>query len=326
VLTPEPGTHRAVVSAKTGAWVHTWSDADTPPRLEVRPAGGGAPLPLPSSPPAFDPAALPKWEYLTVAGPAGTELPARLLKPAGFDPSRRYPAIMYHYGGPGSQVVNNAWSSRDLWHKLMAVRGFAVLSVDNQSSIFYGKPGEDLDHRRFGPVNLAAQLAGVEHLKGLPWIDPSRLGLWGWSGGGTNTLYCILNRPGVWKAAVAGAPVTDWKLYDTIWTERYLDRPQDNPEGYRDSSPVTYAANLADRLLIVHGLADDNVHPQNTVVMSGELVKAGRPFEQAIYPGQMHGFRGGSLRHFYERMTELFERALTPTNTDEHGRAQEPAR
>jgi dipeptidyl-peptidase-4 len=310
VLTPEAGTHQAVVSARTGAWVHSWSDADTPPRDEVRPAAGGAPLALPSTAPAFDPSTLPKWEFLTIPGPDGSRLPAHLLKPAGLDPSRRYPVIVYHYGGPGSQIVANAWSPRDAWHKLMAQRGFGVFSVDNQSSLFFGKAGEDRDYRRFGTVNLAAQLAGVDYLKSLPWVDAARLGLWGWSGGGANTLYCVLNRPGVWKAAVAGAPVTDWKLYDTIWTERYLDRPQDNVEGYRDSSPLTYAGNLADRLLIIHGTADDNVHPQNTIVMSGEFVKAGRFFEQAIYPGQKHGFRGGSMRHLYARITEFFERSL----------------
>ncbi|HEX9940933.1 MAG TPA: DPP IV N-terminal domain-containing protein [Thermoanaerobaculia bacterium] len=310
VLTPEPGTHQAEVSPQTGAWVHGWSDADTPARAEVRPAAGGAPIPLPAGKASFDVASLPKWEFLTIPGPDGSPLPAALLKPAGFDPSRRYPAIVYHYGGPGSQVVANAWGPRGAWHKLMAQRGFVVFSVDNRSSLFFGKTGEDRDYRRFGTVNLAGQLAGVDYLKSLPWVDASRLGLWGWSGGGTNTLYCVLNKPGVWRAAVAGAPVTDWKLYDTIWTERYLDRPQDNPEGYRDSSPLTYAKDLQDRLLIVHGLADDNVHPQNTVRMSGEFVKAGRQFEQAIYPGQKHGFRGDPMRHFYERMTEFFEREL----------------
>jgi len=312
VLTPEPGNHAAVVSPRTGAWVHTWSDADTPTRSEVRPAGGGKPVPLPSAPPTFDAAALPKWEFLTIPGPDGSRLPARLLKPAGFDPSRHYPVIVYHYGGPGSQVVANAWSPRDLWHKLMAQRGFAVFSVDNQSSLFFGKAGEDRDYRRFGTVNLAGQLAGVDYLKTLPWVDASRLGLWGWSGGGSNTLYCVLNRPGVWKAAVAGAPVTDWKLYDTIWTERYLDRPEDNADGYRDSSPITYSPNLKDHLLVVHGLADDNVHPQNSVNLSGDLVKDGLAFEQAFYPGQKHGFRGASSRHFYERATEFFERELKP--------------
>ncbi len=310
VLTPEPGAHGATaVSHKTGAWVHSWSTADTLPRSEARTADG-RPVSLPSAPAKFDPATLSKWEYLTIPGPDGSRLPARLLKPEGFDPSRRYPVIVFHYGGPGSQMVDNAWGVRSLWHKMMAQRGFAVFTVDNQSSLFFGKAGEDRDHRRFGPVHLAAQLAGVDYLKTLPWVDASRLGLWGWSGGGTNTLYCVLNKPGVWRAAVSGAPVTDWKLYDTIWTERYLDHPDDNPEGYRDSSPVTYAANLKDRLLIVHGLADDNVHPQNTVAMSDALIQAGRPFEQAFYPGQTHGLRGTYSRHFYEKMAEFFEREL----------------
>jgi len=310
VLTPEPGSHQAVASPRTGAWVHTWSNADTPPSSEVRTGGGGAPIALPSGPSTYDATSLAKWELLTIPGPDGSRLPARLLKPAGFDSSRRYPVIVYHYGGPGSQVVDNSWSVRSAWHKLMAQRGFAIFIADNQSSVFFGKAGEDRDYRRFGTVNLAGQLAAVDYLKSLPWVDASRIGLWDWSGGGANTLYCVLNRPGVWRAAVAGAPVTDWKLYDTIWTERYLDRPQDNPQGYRDSSPVTYAGNLTDRLLIIHGLADDNVHPQNTIVMSGELIKAGRLFEQAIYPGQKHGFRGSSLRHVFERTTEFFEREL----------------
>jgi dipeptidyl-peptidase-4 len=309
VLTPEAGWHQALASPRTGSWVHSWSDANTPPRSEVRLASGRTAF-LPNQPPKLDAAALPKWEFLTIPGPEGSRLPARLLKPAGFDPARRYPVIVYHYGGPGSQEVNNNWGARGVWHKLMAQRGFAVLTVDNQSSLFFGKAGEDRDYRRFGTVNLAGQLAGVDYLKTLPWVDASRLGLWGWSGGGSNTLYCILNRPGVWKAAIAGAPVTDWKLYDSIWTERYLDRPQDNPEGYHDSSPLTYAANLRDHLLIVHGLADDNVHPQNTVQMSDALIKAGRPFEQAFYPGQKHGFRPAESRHFYQRAADFFEREL----------------
>lgn len=320
VLTPEPGTHVAVVSPVTGSWVHTWTTADMPLQGEVRLASGAASSGrLPAAPPTFDPAALPKWEFLTIPGPEGSRLPARILKPVGFDPSRRYPVIMYHYGGPGSQVVDNTWNPRAVWFKIMAQRGFISFMVDNQVSTFFGKAGEDRDHRRMGPLNLAAQLAAVDYLKSLPWVDGSRLGLWGWSGGGTNTLYCVLNRPGVWKAAVAGAPVTDWKLYDSIWTERYLDSPKDNPDGYRDSSPVTYSNNLADRLLIVHGLADDNVHPQNTIEMSREFVKANRQFDQALYPGQRHGFLGAPLRHLYQRIADYFERELMGT-TDGEGK------
>jgi dipeptidyl-peptidase-4 len=314
VLTPEPGWHQALASPRTGSWVHTWASANRPRRAEARSARGPA-FPLPSAPAKIDPASLPQWEFVVIPGPDGSRLPARLLKPAGFDPSHRYPVLIYQYGGPGSQVVDDNWSPRGLWHKLMAQRGFAVLSVDTQSSIFFGKAGEDRDYRHLGMVNLAGQLAGVDYLKSLPWVDPSRLGLWGWSGGGSNTLYCILNRPGVWKGAVAGAPVTDWKLYDTIWTERYLGLPQENPAGYRDSAPLTYAANLKDRLLIVHGLADNNVHPQNTIRISDAFIAAGLPFEQAFYPRQRHSFRPLEIQHFYARAAEFFTQTLQPLST-----------
>jgi len=195
---------------------------------------------------------------------------------------------------------------------MMAARGYVVLMVDNRGSLFFGKRGAARLHRRFGEVNLAAQRAGVAYLRRLDLVDPGRIGLWGWSGGGANTLYALTHSPGTWRAGVAGAPVTDWLLYDSIWTERYLDHPKDNPQGYRDSSALTAAAELRDALLIVHGTADDNVHPQNTMVMSRALVDAGRPFEQAIYAGQKHGFQGADLRHFYERMTEFFDRHLAP--------------
>jgi dipeptidyl-peptidase 4 len=311
-LTVQAAVHSATIEPKSGAWVHSWSTADLPAQSEVRRADGSV-VPLPGAPPStYDPAALPPYTWFTIPGPEGSRLPARMLQPPGFDLRRKYPVIVYHYGGPGSQVVSRRWETRrrDLWHKRMAQRGYVIFSVDNQSSLFFGKAGEDLDYRRMGEVNLAGQLSGIDWLKSQPWVDPGRIGLWGWSGGGTNTLYCLLNRPGVWKAGVAGAPVTDWHLYDSNWTERYLDTPQENESGYLESSPLTYAARLKDRLLLVHGLADDNVHPQNTVVMSDALIKAGLPFEQAFYPGQKHALEPSSMRHFYERMEEFFDRAL----------------
>jgi dipeptidyl-peptidase-4 len=321
-LTPEPGTHSALVAPDGKSWVHTWSTAETVPRLEVRralaPVASAVPLPF-QAPPGYDPATLPKWELLTIPGPDGVRLPARILKPAGFDPSRRYPVIVYQYGGPGSQVVNNSWDlrGRDLWHKRMAQKGFVVANVDNQASIFFGKSGEDRDHRRFGEGNLAAQMALIDYLKKQGWADMKRIGIWGWSGGGIHTLYCILHQPDVWKAAMAGAPVTDWRLYDSVWTERYLETPQTNPDGFRSSSPVFVAENLKTQLLLVHGLADDNVHPQQTVMLIDRLVKAGLPFELAFYPGQKHGFQGDSQGHFYARLAEFFERTLMAVNQNE---------
>jgi dipeptidyl-peptidase 4 len=314
VLTPEPGTHSALAAPHTGSWVHSWSTAETPERSEVRLAGGAI-VPLPFAPPStYDPASLPHARFLTIPGPAATELPARLVEPAGFDPGRRYPVIIYQYGGPGSQTVVNRWDSRrrDLFHRRMAQLGFAVLTVDGRSTAFFGKPGEDLDHRHLGAINLEAQLAAVDWLKTQRWADTGRLGLWGWSGGGSNTLYCLMSRPGVWKAGVAGAPVTDWHLYDSVWTERYLGTPQEDEAGFRDSSPVSLTDHLRDRLLIVHGLADDNVHPQNTVVMIDRLVKAGLPVEEAFYPGEKHGMKPPSIRHFFERMEDFWLRTLGP--------------
>jgi dipeptidyl-peptidase-4 len=235
-----------------------------------------------------------------------------LMTPPDFDSEGTYPAIMYHYGGPASQVVADRWSWREraLWHVMMAQRGYVILMVDNRASNYFGKHGHDRAHRRFGPENLAAQRAGVAYLGSLGYVDVARVGIWGGSGGGYHTLYALLNSPGTWRAGVAFAPVTDFRFYDTIWTERYLDHPADNPDGYRDSAPTTYAANLADHLLIVHGTADDNVHPQNTLVMAHELIAAGKQFEMSIHPRQKHGFRGADSRHFYERMTAFFDRHL----------------
>lgn len=317
------GWHSAKVSPDGTRWIHGWSDADHPGWERIETLENETVAGLPSEPPAYDPETLPRWTIFTIpgGGDGETELPAALLLPPGIDPeaasesgergAEPHPVIMYHYGCPASQVVADRWSARrGLWHKLMAQRGYVVLMVDNRGSTFFGKAGEDRAHRRFGPGNLAAQQAGVEHLEGLAFADPERIGLWGWSGGGSNTLYALLNAPGTWKAGVAGAPVTDWRYYDTIWTERYLDHPEDNPEGYEASSPVTYAENLEDALLIVHGTADDNVHPQNTFAMVDALVEAGKPFEMAIYPDEKHGFGDRAGRHFYERMTEFFARVL----------------
>jgi dipeptidyl-peptidase-4 len=255
---------------------------------------------------------LPPWEFLTIPGPDGTALPAAILRPTDLDPAKKYPAIMYHYGCPASQVVSDSWDSRgrNLWHKMMARRGYLILAVDNLASNFFGKKGAERAYRRFGEGNLGAQLAGVRYLASLGYVDISRIGLWGWSGGGANTLYSLLNSPGTWKAGVAGAPVTDWHLYDSIWTERYLDHPEQNPDGYSESSAITYAERLEDALLLVHGTADDNVHPHNTMAMAARLIAAGRPLELAIHPKQKHGFKGIDSRHFYERMTEFFDRHL----------------
>ena len=319
-LTHQPGWHGADVS-DTGYWAETVSDADTPPQRFVRHFEREKLDRLPYEPPAFDVATLPRWQFFTIPGPDGSRLPAQLLLPAGFDPAdseKRYPVVTYHYGGPGSQVVTNNWPAgrlRSLWHKMLASQGYAVFSVDNQASVFFGKAGEDTLYRRFGEVELAGQLAGVDYLKSLPWVDPERIGLWGWSGGGSHTLYSLFRSPGTWAAGISGAPVTDWRYYDAIWMERYLDRPQDNPEGYEISAPIHHAAGLADPLLLIHGTADNNVHPQNSFNLIRRLIDEGKAIDLLLYPGQRHSlqtFDEASQRHLFERMTAFFDRWLRP--------------
>lgn len=312
-ITPADGWNQALVAPSGDAWVHTASSAARPPKRIVYGPDREVVTELTGGPePDFSGEGLPTWEFQTIWNLEGNRLPAMLMKPANFDKTKKYPAIMYHYGGPGSQVVSDVWSNRgrDLWHKMMAQRGYVILAVDNLTTIFYGKEGEDKVHRDFGEYDLRAQVSGVEFLNSTGFVDPDRIGLWGWSGGGTNTLMCLLKRPGLWKAGVSGAPVTNWYLYDSIWTERYLDHPEGNEAGYQASSPLHLADQLKDHLLIVHGTGDDNVHPQNTMQMSSAFIEAGIPFEQAIYPGQKHGITGDSERHFYERMTEFFDRYL----------------
>lgn len=312
-LSTRETTAAATAAPATGRVAIVESRADSPHSARVVDLAGETLGQLPTrAPTGYDPRKLPRWKFFTIPGPDGIALPAQMLEPAKISGLTKHPVIQYHYGGPASQVVSDSWDARGrgLWHKLMAERGYGVLLVDNAGSNYFGKRGADRLHRRFGEVNLAAQQAAVDYLGTLRWADIERIGLWGWSGGGSNTLYSILNSPGTWRAAVSGAPVTNWRFYDSIWTERYLDHPSDNAEGYRDSSAVTYAAALEDALLIVHGTADDNVHPQNTLVMAAELIAAQRPFDLAIHPGQKHGFKGADTRHFYEQMTRFFDREL----------------
>ena len=320
LLSRKDGWSTTVVSQQGDHRTETWSSANDS-RTSVVINHEGQSVELPQVDPTIARDSLPQWRFLTIPGPNGSQLPARLLSPARpAEPESRtvggrYPVIMYHYGGPASQVVLDNTSSRptrDLWHLRQAQRGYGVLQVDNEASLFFGKKGAKRLYGHFGELELEGQLAAVEYLKTLDWVDGDRIVLWGWSGGGANTLYSILHAPGTWAAATAGAPVTNWLLYDSIWTERYLGHPDDNPDGYRDSSAINAAGNLRDPLLLVHGTADDNVHPSNTLAISQKLIAAGLPFEQAFYPRQKHRFGDASSRHFYERMEEFFDRHTRP--------------
>ncbi len=250
-------------------------------------------------------------EELEIPAEDGARLYARLVKPADFDPSRKYPVIVYVYGGPHAQVVRDSWGATSLLDHHLAQKGYLVWSLDNRGSWGRGHAWESAIFRSAGKRELADQLTGVKYLKSLPYVDGARIGIWGWSYGGYMTLFSLTNAPDVWKCGVAGAPVTHWKFYDTIYTERYMRTPKENPEGYEASAPLSKATDLKAALLLIHGTADDNVHLQNTLAFVDALVKAGKPYALQLQPGQKHGIRGPkSLNFRNEAIVKFFEENL----------------
>jgi dipeptidyl-peptidase-4 len=249
------------------------------------------------------------WELVQLQAADGATLYARLIRPAGFRPDRKYPAIVTVYGGPGVQSVRNVWSGAT-WERLMAQRGFVIWEMDNRGTAGRGHAFETPLFRGFGKTELEDQKAGVRHLISMGFADPARIGVTGWSYGGYMTLNCLLNAPEMFHAGLAGAPVTNWRNYDTIYTERYLGLPSENQDGYREGSAVTWAGKLKGRLMIVHNIEDDNVLFQNTLQMAAALEAAGKQFSIVPYTEKTHGLYGPARRHLYETMMEFFEREL----------------
>ena len=313
-ITREPGTHRTVVAPDGRFYADTWSNVETPPRLVVSSQDGTRRYVIDENakPPilGFERGG---FEWVEIAAADGTRLYGSLVKPPDFDPARRYPVIVSVYGGPHVQTVVNSWSHVSPRDSLLASRGFLVFKLDNRGSAARGTAFELPLHRLMGKVELEDQLAGVTYLKSLPYVDPARIGITGWSYGGYLTLYALTNAPDVFRSGVAGAPVTHWKHYDTIYTERYMGLPQDNPGGYEAASPLTKAGALEAELLLIHGMADDNVHVANTIAFVGALAKAGRPYQLRLHPGQLHGFRSKEDKIASDRaLLAHFERTLEP--------------
>jgi dipeptidyl-peptidase-4 len=308
-LTKEDGSHGINMSPDAANYVDTWSTAMTPPRQDLFRSDGTKALTINENKIAeLAEYGLSPVEFFKVRGADGTELNASMIKPPDFDASKKYPVLVNLYAGPHAQSVRNGWSgSNFLWHQLMAQKGYIIFTVDNKSASGRGHGSEVIIHHKFGETELADQLAGVAYLKSLPYVDGARIGIWGWSYGGYMTCYAMLNAPDTYKAGFAGAPVTDWRQYDTIYTERYMGLPKDNPEGYKQSSPVTHAAKLKGKLLIAHGTGDDNVHFGNTVQLMEEFIKAGKYPEIFFYPGRGHGISDPTARlHLFRKVTQFF--------------------
>ncbi|MFN7989577.1 MAG: S9 family peptidase [Thermoanaerobaculia bacterium] len=310
-LTFDKGTHQAIPSPGGRFVLDTWSNVDTPPRVVLRRENGTLirSVFVPKS--SLDEYALATTEMGSFRGSDGTLFYTRLVRPAGFDPKKKYPVVVYVYGGPHAQVVQERWGTTSLLDQVLASKGFLVWAMDNRGSGGRGQAFESPVLKRLGDVELKDQLEGVAELKKLPFVDPARLGLSGWSYGGFMTLALATRAPETWKAAVAGAPVTHWKYYDSIYTERYMKLPKENPEGYEATAPLTHAGKLGPKLLLLHGTADDNVHMQNSIAFTDVLNKAHKPYVFTPFAGMKHGPRDPATRRAVnERILSFLEENL----------------
>jgi len=308
-ITKEEGTHDAVLAPNASTFYDTYSNAAAPPRQDLYRTDGSRIAAINQNNVAeLADYHLAPLEFLTVKSRDAVPLNASMIKPPNFDAQKKYPVLVSTYGGPHAQVVRNAWGgSNFLWHELMAQKGYIIFLLDNRGSAGRGHIFETPLHLRLGAQELSDQRDGVQYLKSLPYVDASRIGIWGWSYGGHMTLHAMFEAGDDFKAGFAGGPVTDWRYYDSIYTERYLGLPQKNEKGYRDSSPVKYAAQLKGKLLIAHGTGDDNVHFANTLTVINELIEAGKYVEVLAFPGRGHGVSDPPARRILmQRVTQFF--------------------
>ncbi len=318
-LTSAPGMHEAAFSANAAVFVDLWSNPAMPPQTELYKADGTKLATLvandladPAHPYAPFRAAHRPAEFGTLEAADGTPMHYSLLKPEGFDPAKRYPVVVFVYGGPAAQTVTRAWPGRAdaLFNQYLAQRGYVVFSLDNRGTPRRGAKFGGALYGRQGTVEVEDQVVGVDFLRTQPWVDPARIGVHGWSNGGYMTLMLLAKASDRYACGVAGAPVTDWALYDTHYTERYMDHPARNPDGYREASVFSHLDGLRSKLLLVHGMADDNVLFTNSTKLMSELQKRGTPFELMTYPGAKHGLSGADALHRYRLAEDFFDRCL----------------
>ncbi|MFR2860183.1 MAG: S9 family peptidase [Alistipes ihumii] len=309
-LTGGDGTYRIAPSRGFRYFISYFSNVRTPNRVTLHRSDGRLVRTLEDNAALrtkLDELQVPVKEFFRFATSEGVELNGYMVRPNGFDSSRRYPVLMTQYSGPGSQQAADRWTIG--WEDVLVQQGYIVACVDGRGTGFRGEEFKKCTYGELGKYETVDQIEAARYLASLPYVDPDRIGIYGWSYGGFMALNCILKGNDVFRAAIAVAPVTSWRFYDTIYTEIYNGLPQDNPSGYDDNSPIHFADRLKGKLLIAHGTGDDNVHIQNTYEMITKLVEYDKPFELYVYPDRNHGM-GPSRHHLMERCIEFVQRNL----------------
>jgi dipeptidyl-peptidase 4 len=312
-LTETPGTHSAIFNPTFTHFVDYHSDITTPAKVWLYAADGRLEKVLDENKvPVLDAYKLGKPQFLKIKTRDNFEMEAMMILPPDFDRNKKYPVFAFTYGGPHAPSVRNRWGGSQLmWHQMLAQKGYIIWICDNRTASGKGLESTWNVYLKFGQTEARDLEDGFSYLKSLSFVDPTRIGMWGWSYGGYMTSY-FMTQSKTLKAGIAGGLVGDWALYDSVYTERYMRTPQNNPDGYRQGSVIANAANLSGRLLIIHGTIDDNVHQQNAMKLIYELQKAGKQFEFMTYPTQRHGVQPGTMqqKHLMTLMTDFIERNL----------------
>jgi len=321
-LSTVPGMHSASFARNASVYVDSWSNASTVPQIELFAADGRKIATLldndlasaehPYAP--YRAAQRPQQFGTLTAADGTTELHYSLMTPPDFDPARQYPVVTFVYGGPASQTVSNSWASRGdaLFNQYLAQQGYVVFTLDNRGTPRRGRDFGGALYGRQGTVEVEDQLKGIEWLSSQPWVDAKRIGVHGWSNGGYMTLMLLAKASDKYACGIAGAPVTDWGLYDTHYTERYMDLPGNNPDGYTQARVLTHIDGLTSPLLLIHGMADDNVLFSNATALMSALQQRSVSFELMTYPGAKHGLSGANALHRYRMAERFFARCLKP--------------
>ena len=314
-LATAAGTNAASFSADFTYFINTYSSADTPPRYTLHKALSGKKIKdikdnqqLLETLEGYE---ISPKEFSTISI-NGNDLNMYMIKPLDFDASKKYPLLMYQYSGPGSQNVSNSWmGANDYWHQSLVADGYIIACVDGRGTGYKGSDFKKVTYLNLVKYETEDQIAAARKLSELAYIDENRTGIWGWSFGGHMATNCILKGNDTFETAIAVAPVTSWRFYDTIYTERFMRTPAENPDGYDDNSPFNYPELLKGNYLLIHGSGDDNVHVQNTMRMIEALVQANKQFDWGIYPDKNHGIYGGNTRiHLFNKMTNFIKENL----------------
>jgi dipeptidyl-peptidase-4 len=315
-LTQNTGANSATFSPKFQYFINTFSTASQPTIYSLNESKTGKQIQvienneaLASKLKSYE---LPQKEFFVLKTEKGNELNAWIMKPKDFDASKKYPVFMIQYSGPGSQQVVNQWgSSNEYWFMMLTQQGYIVACVDGRGTGFKGAAFKKVTQNQLGKFEVEDQIDAAKVIGNYPFVDKSRIGIWGWSYGGFMSSNCILKGNDVFKMAIAVAPVTNWRFYDSVYTERYMQTPQENPNGYDDNSPINFVDKLKGKFLLIHGSADDNVHVQNSMQMMEALIQANKQFDSQIYPDKNHGIRGGKTSvQLYNKMTNFIKNNL----------------